>query len=359
MLSLLEIRNFRNISHITLQLSSKTNIFYGQNGSGKTSILEAIHYLGLGRSFKTRNLNRIINLTSDSFSIIGQLINENGMFIPVGIERKKENPKPVLRIGGKPAHSLLEIVKLLPLQLMNAHSHLLINSGPLSRRQFLDWGVFHVEPSFYHYWQRASRLLKQRNASLKMASTYQDVTSWDEELVIMSSQLDLFRRQYIHLLQIYFEKIIKMLLPAFNFTLNYYPGWSDQKSLREVLYSSFKKDKELGYTQQGPQRADLQLKIGNIAAPEILSQGQQKLATYALRLAQGEALKAKKDQRCLFLIDDLPSELDHKNKSLLADLITQLDCQVFLTGINSADFSFFSSSQEVRMFHVEQGSIHL
>lgn len=354
-INLLEICNFRNLKFNRLEPSHKINIIYGSNGSGKTSFLEALHYLGLGRSFRTRQINRLTHYDADGFSLFSQLINANLGTLPVGIERKAEGT--TIKIGGKTTTSLIDIIQLLPLQLMNADSHLLLSSGPQIRRQFLDWGVFHVEHSFYQHWQRATRVLKQRNAQLKSARFYSDVALWDQELENISLTLHKQRLQYLEYFEPHFSNLMRLLLPNIKYTLHYKPGWNTAGSLATQLKEAFDKDQFLGYTQYGPHRFDLTLKANQLPAAEILSQGQQKLATYSLRLAQGKLMQQQTAKNCVFLIDDLPSELDDQKRALISAELLTLNSQIFVTAIDPSQIQLLQTTPDSKMFHVEHGIV--
>jgi DNA replication and repair protein RecF len=351
----LGIENFRNISQINIDLSPRINIFHGHNGSGKTSLLETIHYLGLGRSFRTRNIRRLINQSADKFVIISQLSRPNLSTLTVGIERQLE--QSVIKIGGKPEASLVELATILPLQLINADSHLLLTSGPLARRQFLDWGAFHVEPQFIQYWQKANRIIKQRNANLKSAQKYSDISYWDEELEICANWLNEQRQAQLQRLEPTCLEMLSELLNRSDLKLHYYPGWNTENSLKDALKNSFSKEQQLGYTQYGPHRADLQLKIKNVAAVEVMSQGQQKLSAYALRLAQGLSIQGPANKSCIFLIDDLPSELDKDRKQRIIDIILNQQSQFFVTGIEHDSLTELAQAGASKVFHVEHGKI--
>jgi DNA replication and repair protein RecF len=355
-LNSIEISHFRNLENTSIHLGQGVNLFYGQNGSGKTSFLEAIFYLGFGRSFRSRHITRIIQHGAPSFSIFCQLSQNNQIFLPVGLERKRDCPSYNLRIGGKPATSLVEVAKILPIQLINADSHLLLTAGPLTRRQFLDWGVFHVEPRFYLLWQRANRIIKQRNASLKSARTYQDLAAWDEELVACSAQLDACRRNYINQLTPILKPMLNLLLEREDYSIHYSPGWSEKHPLEKSYIDNFERDRQFGYTQHGPHRADLQLKVKNYPAQDVLSQGQQKLAAYALRLAQGKLLHTQMGLDCLYLIDDLPSELDPSKRLLVSTIIKDINAQALITGIEPEIFAQLFPS-DTKTFHVEHGQV--
>lgn len=353
-ISRFEITNFRNIITACIQPSPHINIFYGLNGSGKTSILEAIHCLGLGRSFRTRHIKRTIHTNAEAFSLFASIEPDAHVSYPIGLERHK-NGNSILRIAEKPGQSQLEIAKILPLQFINSESHRLLTGGPLLRRQYLDWGVFHSEPNFYVQWQRLYRALKQRNAAIKSGQSVEQVQLWDSELVICSEQLDDFRRRYLTELDLIFGNIMTEFLPNLPINLQYCRGWDDNLDLYSRLKSALPRDQQLGFTQYGAHRADLIVLHDNLPAHEVLSQGQQKLVAYGLRLSQGVLLNQASKKKCTYLIDDLPAELDHEKRRLVAKILAGIEGQVFVTGINSNDLSDLTQANGHKMFHVEQG----
>ena len=119
-----------------------------------------------------------------------------------------------------------------------------------------------------------------------------------------------------------------------------------------------RRDRQLGYTQAGPQRADLRLRIGTQNALEVLSRGQQKLVVCALKIAQGHLLAESMRQQCVYLVDDLSAELDPVYRKTLCNLLEQLDCQVFITGTDPDSLNYdWRKETPVSMFHVEHGHI--
>ena len=141
-------------------------------------------------------------------------------------------------------------------------------------------------------------------------------------------------------------------------TLSYYRGWDKERDLQDVLSASLQRDQHLGHTQAGPQRADLRLRLGSHSAADILSRGQQKLVVCALRIAQGHLLNQAKKGRCVYLVDDLPSELDDQHRQALCRLLEDLQCQVFITCVDQELLQDgWRTDTPVAMFHVEQGRI--
>lgn len=357
-LTLLAVNNLRNLIDVKLHPIERFNLFYGANGSGKTSLLEAIYFLGLGRSFRSRLHTRVIQQGATHFSLFSQ-IQQGNQLLPVGIERHA-NGDSRIRIAQENARSIVEVTRLLPIQLLNPDSRFLLLGSSKLRRQFMDWGVFHVEPTFLKSWQHAQRALKQRNAALKSRTSHTLVRLWDAELDIAAQVLNQQRKDYVAELTVVFSKIIQgFLTEGHAVSLQYKSGWDESQGLNEVLEKSLSRDVQLGYTQYGPHRADLLIRVDRtLPAQDILSQGQQKLVVYALHLAQGILLKQQTGKRCVYLLDDLAAELDAESQRRVALVLNEIDAQVFVTGVDRRALAELEQVSEARVFHVEQGRIY-
>jgi len=355
----LQVTNFRNLFSLNIELHNNCNLFYGKNGSGKTSILEAIYYLGFGRSFRTHLLKRLVNDKTDKFSLFCKIKNDS-FIIPLGIERSFLNADVnQIKISGEKVRSTSELVKILPLQLLNQTVFRFFEFGPKVRRQFVDWGLFHVEPTFFSLWKKVERILEQRNAALRSESKIANIKLWDKEFVQAATELDIMRKQYITELIPLAKKIINEFLGEqfADISIEYYSGWDVNYCLSSILDEVIWRDKQFGYTSQGPQRADLLLKINNTPAQDILSRGQQKLVLYALTLAQGQLMQQKIGRNCLYLIDDLTAELDEYKQRLFINLLMQINAQIFITALNDEGLRELFSATEYKMFHVEHGAV--
>jgi len=232
----------------------------------------------------------------------------------------------------------------------------LLQAGAEERRKFLDWGVFHVEPRFGQVCQRYQRLLKQRNAGLKQALGPQ-LVAWDHELAEMGEELACYRQNYLQSLNPYLASVQAKLLPgALPIEVRYEAGWNTALSLAQALQNVLRQDSRYGYTTVGPHRADIAMTLEGFPVGQVLSRGQQKLWIAALYLAQAEHLAAVHGKRCLYLLDDLTSELDAQNQQRLLSLLDEQGHQVLLTGVTAKDWQDFIPKERRRMFHVEQGA---
>lgn len=355
MITNLVVRHFRNLNAVDINTFSRVNIFYGQNGAGKTSLLESIYYLGLGRSFRTNHATRIINNNADSFSVFAYLTQKERQ-IPIGIERIR-NGQRTIKINGENVTTISDLAKQLPLQLMSTISYRFFFNGPKVRRQFLDWILFHVEPTFFTQWQALQRILKQRNAAIKAGLSLQQVVLWDSAFINSADTIDQLRHTILSEFKPIFMRCLQQLLPEYQIDMNYHRGWKEEESLATILQQSLPRDRQLGYTQHGPQRADLRLTIAGTSAEDVLSQGQQKLALYAFHLAQGLLLKEKTAHGPIFLIDDITSELDHVKRDCIAQVLQEIDAQLFITVVDANSLGQISQLNEAKLFHVEHGAI--
>ncbi len=324
----LSVRNLRNLQQFSITLNPHLNLIVGDNGSGKTSFLEAIHLLTLARSFRTRINKYLVQHEQEALQIFGQMSDGTQL----GVEKTRRG-KTRIKVNQEDKRSAVELIEQTPVLLVNPDSYKLLDAGPQNRRQFLNWGVFHVKHSFLPLWQRLQKAVKQRNAALKSGVGDRDIQLWDEEIVNSSLAIDCLRKDYLEEFIPIFHNILKKLLEV-DLQLDYYPGWDADCELGSVLQAGLMRDRSLGYTQSGAHRVDLRFKVGNVAATMSLSRGQQKMVVYALKLAQMLLLKQKTDKDCLFLIDDLPSELDLHRQELLFSLLGELQAQVFVTAID-------------------------
>ncbi len=361
-LNSLRVSSLRNLCIVDLDFNPQFNIFWGENGSGKTSLLEAIHVLATGRSFRAHQSRQIISFGENACTIAGVVSAQqiaNAHPIHMGVERHQSGSIK-MRLAGQDCHSVALLAKTLPIQLINSDSYDILEASPQCRRRFLDWVMFHVEHSFYSSWQRFKRALHQRNTALKAAKPLcmESIRIWDKEFIEMGEIIDAHRKAMLAELIPLFSEIIGGL---FGFkktiTVQYQPGWNREYSLSEVLGRSLDRDLAWGYTTFGPQRADLELMIEGVPAKNVLSRGQSKLVICALLMARAKLLYQREDRRCVFLIDDLNSELDAKASQLLVEALSNLGGQVLITSIEGAPLAGLLQGKSVSMYSVKEGRI--
>jgi len=219
--------------------------------------------------------------------------------------------------------------------------------------------VFHVEHDFATHWRSAAKCIAQRNLLLKeRAIDKQQVEAWGAELCVYAERVDQSREAYVRQLLPVVEEVLSGLIQVPSLSIRYARGWDESASLSDLLRLNLERDARCGATQLGPHRADLQIRIGRQRAEEVLSRGQQKLLVAALKIAQGKLLAKLTGIKVVYLVDDLPSELDRNNRRLVCDLLIALKSQIFITCVDSAEFDgAWPVSISPRKFHVEHGKI--
>ena len=344
----LRIENLRCVESAVLEFSPELNLIAGENGAGKTSILEAIFLMGRGRSFRTRSTERLIRHQQPKLTVFGRTDDLPPM--QAGVEVSNDGGTRA-RINGENAQSLLELSGVLPVQAIDPEIHKLVDQGPERRRRWLDWLVFHVEPTFGLHWARYNRALKQRNAALKTGTA--DLAAWDAELIRNGEAITEARqrslRQLIPLLEQNFERFGGLAVHV-----GFSTGWLAETSLASALATHLDRDRRQGTTTAGPHRADVLLRRSQRVARETLSRGQQKLTAIAMVVSQLRMLQELRQLRATLLLDDPAAELDEKNLLRLFDELTSLRCQMIATSL-TPEAALFQAPRAT--FHVEHGRV--
>ncbi len=350
----LTVRDFRCVEQAELSLHPGRNLLWGANGSGKTSLLEAMFLLGRGRSFRTRNSERLVRHGRDRLVVVGRTetggLEEGGVVHAVGVEVDRRQGTRA-RIDAAAAGSLTDLSRVFPVQVIDPEIHKLIEEGGRRRRRWLDWAVFHVEPRFADWWVRYGRALRQRNAALRQASGA--TRPWDAEVAALGERISAARRAVLEKMQPYWREVVGGLnCPAGE--LQYLRGWGTQHSLAEALEAARPRDEARKLTHAGPHRADVLIRVDGKPAREVLSRGQQKLMAVALTLAQLRLLRETSGTTPTLLLDDPAAELDSDHLSDFVSQIAALDCQLVITALQPQTPAFGAPD---RVFHVEQGRV--
>ena len=330
-LTQIDIRGLRNLREVSLCPAPGFNLITGPNGAGKSSVLEAIHCLSVGHSFRTRKARELITRGEDEFTLACHMLDvATDQTHRSGLRRHRDGSTE-LRLDYEEIRSIAPVTQLLPVKALTPDSHGLIQDGPSGRRQFIDWGTFHVEHGFFEAWKIYRRALSQRNQCLKDNAPDSEVNSWDEQLTSSGVRLDQYRKQYVHRLQETLSTLLESMQTVFHVELSYRSGWVDGIELPEALIKSLPNCRRFRTTTVGPHRGELQITADGVLARQILSRGQQKLLVYAMHLAQLIILHSVNGQPAIVLCDDLPSELDEEQNGKILSQIALLNSQVFLT----------------------------
>ena len=352
-LSTLDISCFRNIKQLTIDPHHRLNLITGDNGSGKTSVLEAIQCLATGHSFRTRKPKELIASHEQSYRLTASFedVSTRRQY-RAGLERARDGDIS-LRLNFEDVKNQAEITHLLPVMALTPDSHQLIKEGPELRRQFLNWGLFHVEPSFMEAWRNFKRSLSQRNQLIRERASDKDIEIWNIPLSNAAEIINTARESYVVKLNTQLIKRLEDMEVMFHVELRYRSGWNTDQSLADVLSSNIETHRRMKTTTDGPHRAELVISIDEILAKQVLSRGEQKVLVYALHLAQLDILNEISQRNAIVLCDDLTSELDiFHSKAIINQLVT-LEGQTFVTGV---DLSVLQALDHER-FHMEHGNI--
>lgn len=351
----LSVNNFRNLTIHQMELYPRgVHVISGANGSGKTSFLETIYYLSLCRSFRSSASAQLICHDADKFSIFAK-ITQQDCIIPIGMERNFAGDLNI-HVAEQKLTQIFELTYRLPIRLFNSQFHQLIEAGPLFRRKYLDWGLFYHYENFLHYWSQFARALKQRNLLLRRKSSLPEIRPWTHELIKYGLLLHELRHAYVQQLIPLIQQMAA-LLSISSLHFNYYPGWSAQIDYAEALFDQCEEELRFGYTLCGPHRADFEVFFHDQPAKHVLSRGQQKLLICAMILAQGLLFNQQLNKGLIYLVDDLPAELDESNRYKLLSLLFEQNAQVFITTVDRQDINekLQHLSKPTKVFHVEQG----
>lgn len=353
------LQGLRNLKPVSISPSESVNLIYGQNGSGKTSLLESIYYLAYCKSFRTHKQKNLIQHGQEALTAFCKLSNNGAPSKQLGIERNMKGERRI-KLNGEWLQSAAELASILPVQLLDPTMFRLLEGSPQLRREFMDWGVFHVEPNFINTWRSFKRAHQARNGLLRSGGgSEMERQVWHESLAKLANEINSMRKAYMKQLLPVFDEYMEKLNPELDISLSFYQGWGKDKDYLEILNENWESDLKQGFTQLGPQRADLRVKAKGMPAMEILSRGQQKMVVCALKLAQAHLYQKTTGSPCIFLVDDLAAELDINHRKALCTLLESLKCQVFVTAVEDTQMTdCWSVSSQIKKFHVEHGTLN-
>ena len=349
----LGISHLRNIDTQHLELSPGLNAFIGPNGSGKTSLLEGAYLLSHGQSFRTASIDAVTSRGAGQMQLSARVERERGT-VELRLTRVGANWRA--QVNGRPVPTLATLLRELAVVCLEPGSHALISGSSGERRQFLDWGVFHVEPEYWADMRQYNRALRQRNAALKQNADAAALAPWDAELVASAMPIVVRRRRYFEAFSIELTRILSQFLPelgAADATLDDgYPG----TDLLHALELRRNLDTLRGHTSRGPHRADWRIAFPQAPLREHLSRGQQKLCALGCVLAQATIYAKTHGDWPVVLLDDLAAELDEAHQAAVIELAMIMEAQIVVTGteLPGALHPFRSLT---RMFHVEHGKV--
>jgi DNA replication and repair protein RecF len=343
---------FRLLRDARFELHPRLNYFVGGNGAGKTTVLEALYVLGRANSHRAA-AQTLVSDGESAWSLEATLAgDEHAPPIPLQVRWADRRVSVALNNGST---TLTELVRLLPILILDPLAHRIMDEGPGIRRRYIDWGVFHMEHQFHSVWTRMNRSLKQRNASLRSQASTRELTAWNRELVAAAIQVTDMRLRYIERLQQSVTVYWARLLGQSDWRLRFHAGWKEGQDYAEVLERNQEGDRKLGYTREGPHRAELQILSDNTQLKDRISRGQQKLLVAALILAQSDIYHRQHAAAPILLVDDFGAELSAASQQKLLDELESYAGQKIIAALDYSEG--MRSSSNHYMFHMEHGHI--
>ena len=355
MISEIKLNNFRCFKSSSISLSPEINFFYGANGSGKTSILEALYMCSSGRSFKSSNIQSLISFNEEVFSITGY---DSSRGYTLQIIKNKTNPISIKVNNTKITTS--KLIKEFPATAIHNNTFSFANAAPDFRRKMVDRSLFVSDKGFSETWFAFYRTLKQRNSIIKSKNT-NNIDPWNKKFSEEGEALHKKRLVFFEQSLKEFKDILSKLNPCKTTKyleqtiIEFTPGWNLGLTIYEALLENQSRDLARKTTTAGPHKADIKININNVEAKQILSRGEQKILSILWCCSQHEVLRKIYNINATLIIDDIKSELDNTTFEIFLDLLKHLNNQIIFSCIDD----HFSSkikpkNKDFKKFHVEQ-----
>jgi len=348
----LHILRFRNLDNQYLEPNTNINLFIGGNGQGKTNLIEALYYLGHSRSFKSKNIKDVVPFEKEFLQI-------DAVVDGVRVLLKKSKNKNTILFNQQKVSSNSKLTHLMPTQIISPDRGFVVGGPPKLKRSYLDWGVFHINPSILKTYKSYNKALKNTNALLTNNNNKQ-LDHWLDQVAKLSVEISSARVDYIEKLKKTPFVPLKSLIKQSNkFDFFLQSGWTkdtnhlDQESIYKYLIKnrgSFARIKHLNY---GPHKATIDYYFNN-QNEQLFSRGEQKKLSIFYWIIQVLML-VELNIKPIVLIDDISSELDQEKIDSILDLLNKLGVQIFITDIGNKPLSV--DKKRATIYHIEKGVI--
>ncbi|MEC8461148.1 MAG: DNA replication and repair protein RecF [Pseudomonadota bacterium] len=332
------INNFRSFGDLDISFDPKFHTIIGKNGSGKTSILEAIHAISYGKSFRTHLNKHLIKNGSQGFLTAAEIANPDQTR---SVVKYHYNPhsKTELILNENRQQNWHEIAHQLPCIFLDTNTHRLMASQTKWRRDFINFCAYYCFKDHSSIYGKYQKILAQRNTLLKQTHSLSELTTWTEPLAFYGEQLTKICQDTTERINHYIKQTSsEAAIDSQSFVITYQNGYGKHENLNKALHQNLDHDRSLGYTYYGPHRSDFYLTQSRDESKKILyehlSQGQLKRLAYCLKLAQLQTISQDLSSRPLLLLDDLGAELDQQGQQTILAQLETLNVQVILTALS-------------------------
>lgn len=359
----LKFENFRNLSNGEITPCEKVNVIYGDNAQGKTNLLEAIWLFCGGHSFRGAKENELIHFENNFFRLSMDFYSyERDQSAEIAFSQNKKK----IKINGVDKNSSSYLTEIFSCVVFSPENMTLVKRGPSLRRKFLDGAISQQRIRYAAALAKYNQIINQRNALLKDIHKHQELKDtlpiWDDSLALTGAIILKERMEYIKELKIYAQKFHDDISSGKEeLSIEYISnaGVKEEDTLSEITEKlrlayekSRKDDYHTGYTNIGPHRDDMEIKINSISAKTFGSQGQQRSAVLSLKLAQAQMLYIKNGEKPVILLDDVLSELDPKRQDFLLNKVDSY--QVFVTCCEESNKEQLKNG---KVFYINNGEV--
>lgn len=359
----LRLLNFRNYCDLDMHFNPKLNIIVGQNGQGKTNILESIYFMSIGKSFRTNKDKEVVNFNNDKgyisiqFDKAGKTSN---MEMLIGKSGK------AIKMNGISMQKISELFGVFNCVIFSPEDIRMLKGGPSERRKFMDREISQISPVYYHNLSAYNKILFQRNNYLKNKNIDDNLIGiYDDQMCEYASYIYSERKKFIRkLLEISRKKHSEIAGKEESFEIEYlnqmnigseeYSKDDISSRLKMMLKKSRMEDVKRGNTKYGPHKDDIKVIVNSIDVRTYGSQGQQRTASISLKLSQLELIKRETGEYPVLLLDDVLSELDENRQKSLIDSLSEI--QTFVTTAEDLHIKIFEG-YEMSIYRIKNGEM--
>ena len=367
----LVLETFRNHQQTAIDCSLGVNLFLGDNGAGKTNILEAISYVCLSKSFFAANDTIVMNVDGNGFAVTGRFLSDGNIVYEVKVTFDKQQSQKIIAVNKAKVDKASSLIGQFPVVILSPEQNSITIGSPSDRRRFVDFVVSQSSRTYLDCLIDYRRILKQRNKILSdMQLSHKENNAalgpWNENLVRMGAVLIKTRMEFI-------EDFQNLMIDAYATLagnreqprISYFPSFectADSKeaietTFHQVLHDRFQEERRFGYSLVGPHRDEFLFQINKLDVRSFASQGQHKTFLVALKLAEFYYLKRRCRETPILLLDDVLSEMDGNRSQRLLEATAGLG-QVFITSTDERALNWVPVvSSHPRKFFIRQGTI--
>lgn len=344
-------QGFRNLADSRLEFVEEFNFIIGENGSGKTNLLEAIFFVGLASSFRVREERNLINVDKQFLRVNAET---NGKKASVYLDSDKKK----LTLQGNEVHRLSDFIGWLGITILSIEDIWIVRGSPAKRRSFLDWTISKISPSYLSDLMEYRKILRQRNKILQSADEIEDLgllEIFDERLMHYGNRIYEEREKNLPAL----KRNVSPISAHFGLDkldIEYVSSCPNMRIDQSIQNKVRQKEFAFGQTIVGPHRDDLFFSVNGRPLKYFASEGEERAVAISLKLSEAEMLHAATGDRPILLLDEVAAELDDNRREILLDLLSG---QVFYASTHMPQFTKISKQKQYKVFNIKRGAIEV